>query len=252
MRSGSPRPDHAAGSDGDAPGAGERAFAAGFSPYSGYGPAGAGRGRTNLQSTEAVGHGHRRAAALRILVTHLRGCLASLPAELRKVLQLRSGVGERRALTRVVLARVLHLTRSHLARLEARALRALRAAAAAGDCARATTPASTTRFADYRLADYQLPASLSGAAVGVKGARYEKAASGAGGTTRRSRAGTSAPFGIPATLHSVVGIGVLLLAGLAGGLAIVLLLADELGMGRRSRRWRHRWAAAMRGLKRGG
>lgn len=76
--------------------------------------------------------------ALRETVRRLAPCLSQLPSELRLVLQLRTGIGTPRPLTRIAVARYLHVSHKRVTRMEDQALRLLRSAARTNACGRVT------------------------------------------------------------------------------------------------------------------
>lgn len=108
----------------------------------------------------------QRLLALRRAVRALRGCLTSLPATERKVLELRAGLGLDRPRTRKRVAELTHLSLEQVRRLERSGLRHLRSLGNGG-CGVAP---STTAIA-FAPALPTLGADLSGGEVQVLGER---------------------------------------------------------------------------------
>src|SRR6185437_5551330 len=79
---------------------------------------------------------------LRGLVRSLEACLPLLPARMRTVLRLRTGVGGTHPFSAHTVARRLHISRGRLAIVEVRSLRRLLTAARTRGCSRPAAPAA--------------------------------------------------------------------------------------------------------------
>jgi hypothetical protein len=173
--------------------------------------------------------------ALMATVRRLEGCLGYLPADQRRVLVLRAGIGAQRVLTAGGVARQLHVTLRRVYRLEKLALRRLLRTARTQKCAAAaeSSPEPTLMSGVGPLLDEEPPA-----AGGVEGARYTKSPSpeAAGGPANRSLGGISEPTG--------AGVALLAFFAAVGGVLLVgLLFLDGLTawptQGDRRSSWMH-------------
>jgi hypothetical protein len=173
------------------------------------------------------------ALALSFTVRRLQGCLRYLPENLRRVLEMITGVNAPIALSPEAVAKELHITMRGVSRLERRALRRLRLTALTHTCSVAA-PGPTDPLALTGLA--VLAGEEGGPAGGVKGARYAKSPSGA----------SVAP---PVNAPSLFGLDnppkgeaiLLILALLGAALLIGLLFADGLRPWPIHHEWRSRW-----------
>jgi hypothetical protein len=179
-----------------------------------------------------------RAAAvvLSSTVRRLEGCLRYLPDNLRRVLELVTGVNAPIALSPEAVAEQLHVTMRRVSRLERLALRRLRLTALTHTCDVAT-PGSRDSLALSGLA--VLVGEEGGPAGGIEAARYATSPSGDLEANAPSQGG-----------HSLLGINnpslegggmLLILALLAGVLLIGLLFADGLWPWPIHHEWRSRW-----------
>jgi hypothetical protein len=167
---------------------------------------------------------------IRELVLSLRGCLSSLPHQLRAVLELRTGVGRTQAMDAGSVASHLGISRQRVLMLEPVALKRLRSAGKKHNCA-----VPGTELAGQVLASYLSISPGQGTdAGGVDGALYFKAPAGSG-TSLPVATGTADKTD---ALHAVRPGSPLfwtLLVALAGLLLIGFLFVDNLGIGRRHR-----------------
>ncbi|WP_170179494.1 sigma factor-like helix-turn-helix DNA-binding protein [Solirubrobacter pauli] len=110
----------------------------------------------------------RRDRRLVQTVTRATGCLDALPAEQRRVLTLRAGVGRQPARTRASVARRLDVSVRKVARIERAGLRKLRALAQRGGCVAAVAP--PTARADAEPVASAIRPSAGGGRDGDRGA----------------------------------------------------------------------------------
>ena len=176
---------------------------------------------------------------VRNLVRGLVACLPLLPARMRTVLRLRTGVGDRHPFSARAVARKLHVSRRRLAILEVRSLRRLVTAARTSGCSRpALAPAS--RFVSVAYLSIVGPGSLVPAG-GVAGGLYLKAPAGPGPESvppAEAIPGSALPVRPASSGRLVWEAG---LAALLGVLLVAYLVRDEMGLGSlRARRGRRR------------
>jgi hypothetical protein len=157
---------------------------AGAGSSGGY--AGPGAGYGELPSFEGVRDGKararmtRRERRLKAVVARFGGCLSALPDAQRRLLELRTGFGPAKALSRRAAAARLHIGNARFATLEKQALGELSAAASTHACGR--TSQIVTGAMSFIAAGFG-GGDGAPAQGGVEGARYEKApSSGAGGS----------------------------------------------------------------------
>jgi Sigma-70, region 4 len=215
---------------------------AGPSPFLGggfSGPLAAAEAATARALGGLTQHDRARIADLLLLTTVLRleGCLRYLPPNLRRVLELITGVDVPIALSAKAVAEQLNVSLAKVSRLERLALRRLRMTARTYACG-AATQASTDPFVFGGLA--ALVGEEGGPAGGVEAARnatspYSQAADAQG----------SSPGG-----HTLLGINnpaleggaMLLIVGILAGLLLTgLALTDERLPWPIYREWRSRW-----------
>jgi hypothetical protein len=161
---------------------------AGTGSSGGY--AGPGAGYGELPSFEGVRDGTarariaRRERRLKATVARFGGCLSALPDTQRRVLELRTGFGPTKALSRRAAAARLHIAGARLVALEKQALGELSSAASSHDCGR------TSQIVAGAMS--LIAAGLGGgdgagaARGGVEGVRYEKAPSSGAGAAKAS------------------------------------------------------------------
>ncbi len=167
-------------------------------------------------------------------------CLGVLPDRLRLVLQLRTGIGVRRAMAPGALARYLHVKVRDISPLEKRALHLLRLKARTHACAASATPTQPIAFVIGAGLEEGAPWN-GGAFGGVEAARYaQPVPQGRPGPEERQGLGGTNSLGIsrPSAAEGVLRALVLVLVGM---LLIGVLFADELGLGPRLRYWQSRW-----------
>ncbi len=197
----------------------------------------------------AIGGRHptvSRAAAAesrRVMATvqRLRGCLGALPARVRLVLELRSGVSASHALSVAEAADYLNVGARRIAGLERRGLRLLRARAHTQRCETSATAVimSAPVYSSAVPAELAAIANESSggtAAGGVQGFNATRSPLGAAGASERQLIEAAAR---PAADRPIV----IALAILAGMLALALVTADSLGLGPRHAPWRGRLRA---------
>jgi hypothetical protein len=177
--------------------------------------------------------------SLTATVRRFRGCLDDLPHRLRRLLELRAGIGSHGPLSPAAVGVILHVTqRDEFSLLERRALRRLRRAASAGACSGAAVVnvAGSPIFASFG------PADLIGAASGgVDAARYSESAPSTGAAVEQ-------PTASGLSLASAgAGSIMLLVAAIVVGVAVIgFLVADNLGTGPGDPLWRSRWVRRFR------
>ncbi len=174
---------------------------------------------------------------MRAFVLEIAGCLDALPARLRTVVRLRTGLHERRRLSAPAVARRLHISRKRLATMEIRAVRLLWRAARTTGCAR-----RAARVAGLEpVAFFGGPGAPTGggAAGGVAGALYLKAPSKADASPVPPGSSVPSPrLQVPAGSDSPL-IWVLV-ALLAGSALVVYLVRQDMGLGALSARHRRK------------
>ena len=175
---------------------------------------------------------------LRSLVRRLETCLPLLPARLRTVLRLRTGVGASRRLSARATARLLHIRRKRLATLEVRALRLLSRTARTRGCG--LPAASGPRFLSVGYLSFP-GSSAQTPAGGVAGGLYLKAPSDTGaesvppaevipGSPLQARPTSSGQTFWEAAVAALVGV-----------LLVAWVVRDDMGLGPlRTRRRRRR------------
>jgi hypothetical protein len=175
---------------------------------------------------------------LKALVARAQGCLSSLPQQQRRLLRLRSGLGQTPPLGGAATAARLHLGPTRFGALEARALRELRQSSAGG-CGESAT--ATAADAAGAIAFLGTSFGDSQAAGEVKAVRYEAGA--ASPIPPAVTSDTNLLGGLsPAERNSLIGFGSLLLAGLA----MFAIVADASGKGPRHTAWRRRMRKRIR------
>ncbi len=177
---------------------------------------------------------------LRRLVRSLEACLPLLPARLRAVLRLRTGVGGAHPFSARTVARRLHISRRRLVTLEVRSLRRLASAARRRGCSRAAAPAAGFASVSYLSFLGPAPPVPSG---GVAGGLYLKTPDEPGPeSVPPAEAIPSSPLRVrPAASNPIFWEAAL--AALIGVLLVVYLVRDDMGLGPlrpgRSRRRSH-------------
>jgi hypothetical protein len=179
-----------------------------------------------------------RTAALALFSTvrRLEGCLKYLPDNLRRVLELITGLNAPIALSPEAVAEQLHVTMRGVSRLERRALRRLRLTARTHTCGAATSrPTDPLALSGLVV----LVGEESGPAGGVEAARYATSESGGLPANAPSHGGDSL-LGI--NNPPLEGAGLLLILALVGGVLFIgLLFADDLWPWAIHHEWRSRW-----------
>jgi hypothetical protein len=213
--------------------------APGSAPLSSYGTGGRAFGAPATRRARAAAL--RRERAVKQLVQSLRGCLGSLPEQLRLVLELRTGVEVPHSLAPSAVAAFVHVPVRQVAPLELRALGQLRATAGTDGCAETTTSAQPS----LQLVSYFAPGIAGGdgpASGGVEGARYSKSPSP---PSIPSADQSGSVLGLTLPAHAG-GLLLWILAALAGSMLLAFLFADGMGTGPRHRHWRLRWLSPPR------
>jgi hypothetical protein len=179
--------------------------------------------------------------ALLATVRRFAGCLGNLPPELRRVLELRAGVGAPYALGPRAAAQYLHLTVRRLHALERRALRRLRLTAATTGCERPeSAPVSLPGLSGFEPLLGGGGEANAGAVGEVQAAHYSKPATrkGAGAHGGRTSGGDSLlGINVPPESGEAMQIAMLSLGGMV---LLTLLFARRLELGPRYRRLRSR------------
>ena len=189
--------------------------------------------------------GRKGILSLRAQVQNFAGCLGVLPDRLRLVLQLRTGIGVRRALGPAALARYLHVNLKDISPMEKRAIHLLRLKARAHACAASATPIQPIAFIIGAGLGEAAPGS-GGAMGGVDAARYaQPAPQGRPGPEDGQGIGGTNALGISRPSAGAGALRALVLA-LVGMLLIAVLFADELALGPRFRLWQSRWRRRLR------
>jgi hypothetical protein len=175
--------------------------------------------------------------ALRETVRRLAPCLGQLPSELRLVLQLRTGIGTPRSLTRVAVAKYLHMSVKRVARMERQALRLLRSAAHTNACGRV---AEAEEAGFLAFAGLGPPGQTEGANGEVEAVRYASSAAHRSSGARRAAMPSDSLLGVqvPPEGGQVMAIVMITLASL---LVVGVLFGDRLQLGPRFQEWRSRW-----------
>ncbi|HUE28682.1 MAG TPA: hypothetical protein VMP89_18050, partial [Solirubrobacteraceae bacterium] len=135
---------------------------------------------------------------LRQLVLRLRGCLAAIPPQQAKALELRTGIGLRRSYGRAEVARKLRVSSAREARIERTAVAALKSAARDGACAtkRSARPATVLLSAPGPVAQQALPVALT-TAPATSNPLPSSASPSAKDEERNGRRATAAPRIVP-------------------------------------------------------
>jgi hypothetical protein len=183
-------------------------------------PAGGDRSLTSRATRRALAHGSLSQAQLERTVARLRGCLGQLTDDQRRVLALRAGLGPRPALSRAQVARRLGLGVGQTRRIEHRALRRLGTLDSAGMCAQGAMPAAPLTLLTGGLLS-ALPSD--GAAIGVdSSASSPPPRSGVKGVSEAGDGGNGSGLALPPPIGDGADWSLLILLGLAAGLALLV------------------------------
>jgi hypothetical protein len=215
-------------------------------PFGAYRSTGGGYGRLPAPEAGARPHARariaRRERALKAKVARFAGCLSDLPDTQRELLELRTGLAGSRPLAPRAVASRLRLGSASFARLEKQAVRELTDAANTHGCSQMSEVVA--RVASFVGAGFG-GGHASAARGGVKGVSYN-AAPAKPPAARSSTVGAVLGADIPAVASDVI---LILLALMAGALAVAAVLADAAGQGPRHAQWRRRVADRIRSLR---
>jgi hypothetical protein len=225
-------------SGGEARGAAPARLGAYGSTDGGYGQLPVFEGRPGRNARARIASRERM---LKAKVARFQGCLGTLPATQRELLELRTGLGASRPLGPRAAASRLHLGSARFARLEKQAVRELSDAASTHGCSQMSeVVARVAAFIGAGFGGGQI-----GATGGVKAVSYSAPAPKPAGA-RSSTIGGLLGANI-STVASDVILGLLLL--MAGGLAVAVVAADAAGQGPRHEQWRQRVVNRIRWMR---
>ncbi|HEY2593450.1 MAG TPA: hypothetical protein VGK33_06095 [Chloroflexota bacterium] len=217
-----------------------------MAPFSAYRGTGGGYGRLPAPEAGARPQARariaRRERALKAKVARFEGCLRDLPDTQRELLELRTGLTGSRPLAPRAVASRLRLGPAGFARLEKQAVRELTDAANTHGCSQMSEVVA--RVASFVGAGFG-GGHASAAMGGVKGVSYN-AAPAKPPAASSSTIGAVLGADIPAVASDAI---LILLALMAGALAVAAVLADAAGQGPRHAQWRRRVAERIRSLR---